>query len=116
MYKRVETQVLSPCMQYGYHARFGLQLCVGELRYRFPCAGKQKVVKNYRVLKKQAIQFIRNHENHMEVRYRQQILLAAFHPCFPLRVLALWTMTITAGVVTDADMPALITFVDMSAQ
>jgi len=103
-------------MQYGYHARFGMQPGVGELRYRFPCAGQQKVVKNYRVLKKQAIEFIRNCKNHMEVWHGQQILFTAFHPCFPIRILALGTMTVTAGVVTDADMPALITFVNMSAQ
>lgn len=68
------------------------------------------------MLKKQAIEFIRNSKNDMEVWYRQQILLAAFHPCFPVRILTLGAMTVTAGVVTDADMPALIAFVDMSAQ
>jgi hypothetical protein len=52
----------------------------------------------------------------MEVWHGQQILFTAFNPCFPIRILALGTMTVTAGVVTDADMPALIAFVDMSAQ
>jgi hypothetical protein len=52
----------------------------------------------------------------MKVWDRKQILLAVFHPCFSLSVLALGTMTVTAGVVTNADMTALITFVNMSAQ
>ena len=123
MHMGVEREVLSPepvplrrDMQYGYHARFGLQLCVGELSYRFPCAGKQQIVKNNRVFQKQAIEFIGNRKNHMEVWHRQQILFTAFHPCFPIGILALWAMTVTAGVVTDADMPALIAFVNMSAQ
>jgi hypothetical protein len=52
----------------------------------------------------------------MKVWDRKQILLAVFHPCFPLSVLAFWTMTVTARVVTNADMPALIAFINMSAQ
>ncbi|HUX57843.1 MAG TPA: hypothetical protein VMV77_12770, partial [Bacteroidales bacterium] len=116
MHMRVGAQILSPGMKDGYHARFGMQLCVRELSYRFPCAGKQKVVKNYRVVKKQTVEFIRNRKNHMKVWDRQQILFAAFYPCFTLRILALGTMTVTAGVVTDADMTALIAFVNMSAQ
>ena len=52
----------------------------------------------------------------MKIRNRQQILLAAFNPCFPLSILAFGTMTVTAGVITDADMTALIAFVHMSAQ
>jgi hypothetical protein len=52
----------------------------------------------------------------MKVWYRQQILLAIFNPCFSLGILAFGTMTVTARVVTDADMAALITFVNMSAQ
>jgi hypothetical protein len=52
----------------------------------------------------------------MEIRYGKQILFTVCDPRFSLRILALGTMTVTAGVVTDADMPALIAFVDMSAQ
>jgi hypothetical protein len=52
----------------------------------------------------------------MKVRNRKKITFTVFNPGFPLGILALGTMTVTAGVVTDADMPALITFVNMSAQ
>jgi hypothetical protein len=52
----------------------------------------------------------------MKVWDRKQILLAVFHPCFPLSILALGTMTVTARVVTDTDMTTLITFINMSAQ
>jgi hypothetical protein len=113
---RVQAKVLSPCMQYGYHARFCVQLCVRELSYCFPGTGKQKVVKICWLLKKHAIEFIRYCKNNMKVWDRKQILLAVFHPCFPLSILALGTMTVTARVVTDADMTALIAFINMSAQ
>jgi hypothetical protein len=112
----VQTQILSPGMQYGYHARFCVQLCVRELSYCFPSTGKQKVVKICRLLKKQVIEFIWYRKDNMKVWYRKQILLAVFNPYFPLGILALGTMTVTARVVTNADMTALIAFIDMSAQ
>jgi len=113
---RVQAKVLSPCMQYGYHAGFCMQLSVRELRYSFPYTGKQQVVKVSRILKEQAIESIRYSKNNMKVWDWKQILLAVFHPCFSLGILALGTMTVTARVVTNADMTTLITFVNMSAQ
>lgn len=52
----------------------------------------------------------------MEVRNRKQILLAVLNPGFPLCVLAFGTMTIPAAVVADADMAALVAFIDMTAE
>lgn len=116
MNMRVQAQILSPGMQYRYHSRLRMQLCVRELSYCFPCACKQQVVKICRMVKKQAIECIRYCKNNMKVWDRKQILLAVFHPCFSLSVLALGTMTVTARVVTDTDMTALIAFINMSAQ
>src|SRR5450759_3368665 len=116
MNMRVQAKVLSPCMQYGYHASFCMKLCVRELSYCFPCACKQQVITICGLLKKQAIESIRYRKNNMKVCYRKQILLAVFHPCFSLSILALGTMTVTARVITDADMTALIAFINMSAQ
>jgi hypothetical protein len=93
-----------------------MQLSVRELRYSFPYTGKQKVVKVSRILKKQNIEFIRYCKNNMKVWDRKQILLAVFYPCFPLGILAPGTMTVTARVITNADMTTLITFINMSAQ
>jgi hypothetical protein len=93
-----------------------MQLCVRKLSYGFPCAGKQQVIKICRILEKQTIESIRYCKNNMKVWDRKQILLAVFHPCFSLGILALWTMTVTARVVTNADMATLIAFINMSAQ
>jgi hypothetical protein len=93
-----------------------MQLCVRELRDSLPCAGKEQIVKICRMLKKQTIESIGYCKNNMKVRDRKQILLAVFHPCFTLSVLALGTMTVTARVVTYADVTALIAFINMSAQ
>jgi hypothetical protein len=116
MNMRMQTQVLSPCMQYGYHAGFCIQLRVRELRDCFPAAGKKQVVKICRMLKKKTIKRIGYCKNNMKVWDRKQILLPVLNPCFTLGILALGTMTVTARVVTDADMSTLITFVNMSAQ
>jgi hypothetical protein len=112
----VQAQILPPGMQYGYHARFCIQLCVRELSYCFPYTGKQHVIKICRMFKKQTIEFFRNRKNNMKIWDRKQILLTIFHPCFSLSVLALGTMTVTARVITDTDMTALIAFINMSAQ
>jgi hypothetical protein len=93
-----------------------MQLSIRELRYSFPYTGKQKVVKVSRILKKKTIEFIRYCKNNMKVCHRKQIMLAVFHPSFSLGILALGTMTVTARVVTNADMTALIAFINMSAQ
>ena len=52
----------------------------------------------------------------MKVWNRQKIAFAVFYPGFPLGVLALGTMAITAGVIADANMPALIAPVNMATQ
>jgi hypothetical protein len=93
-----------------------MQLCVRELRYGFPYTCKQQVIKICRMLKKQTIEFIRYSKNNMKVWDRKQILLAVFYPCFPLSILALGTMTVTARVIANTDMTTLIAFINMSAQ
>lgn len=116
MNMRVQTQILSPGMQYCYHACFCMQLCIRELRYGFPRSSKQQVIKICRMLNKQTIKFIRYCKNNMKVCHRKQILLPVLYPCFTLSVLTLGTMTVTARVITDTDKTTLITFINMSAQ
>jgi len=52
----------------------------------------------------------------MKVGNRKQIAFTVFYPGFPLGVLALGTMTVTAGVIADANMPAMIAPINMAAQ
>ena len=49
----------------------------------------------------------------MEIRNRKQILFAIFDPCFTLRILALGAMPVPAGVIADANVPAIIAFIFM---
>jgi hypothetical protein len=50
----------------------------------------------------------------MKVGYRQQLVFDLFYPAFSLGVLAFGAMTVSAGVVADAQVPASITLIDMS--
>jgi len=50
----------------------------------------------------------------MKVGNRKKIPFSVFYPGFPLGILALGTMTVTAGVIADANMPALIAPVNMA--
>ena len=52
----------------------------------------------------------------MKVGYWQQILLSNRDPLLTGKPLALWTVTISAGIVADADMTTLITTICMSTQ
>jgi hypothetical protein len=51
----------------------------------------------------------------MEIRNRKKIPFTVFDPCFALGVLAFRTMTVTTGIIADANVPAMITPVNMTA-
>ena len=93
-----------------------MKLCVAKLFHGFPNGVKQQVVHLFRIPYKQTVEFIRYGEHNMKIGNRKQILFAIFNPCFALRILALWAMPVTAGVIADANMPALIAFIFMSTQ
>ncbi len=64
----------------------------------------------------QCVELFRNSKHDMKVANRKKIAFAVFYPGLPLGILALGTMTVTAGVIADANMPALIAPVNMAAQ
>jgi hypothetical protein len=50
----------------------------------------------------------------MEIRNRKKIPFTVFDPCFALGILAFRTMTVTTGVIADANVPAMVAPVNMS--
>lgn len=77
---------------------------------------KKQVVKFNRTTHEYPVELIRQGKHYMKVRNRKEIAFTVFYPGFPLSILALGTMTVTAGVITDANMPAMIAPVNMTAQ
>lgn len=67
------------------------------------------------MMHEQCVELIRHRKHYMKVRNRKKVAFAVFYPGFPLGVLALWTMTVTTGVIADANMPALIAPINMAA-
>ena len=67
-------------------------------------------------MKEQIVEFIRNRENDMKIGNRDQVIFPVFNPSFSLRILAFGTVTVTAGVIAYANVPASIAFIYMSAQ
>ena len=67
-------------------------------------------------MEEQIVEFFRNGENNMKIWNGDQIVFPVFNPRFPLGILALGTMTVSAGVIAYANMPACIAFINMTAQ
>jgi hypothetical protein len=65
-------------------------------------------------MQEQIIKLVGNSKHNMKIWHRYQILFTAFNPCFPLGVLAFWTMTVTAAVITYANVPAMIALINVS--
>jgi hypothetical protein len=64
----------------------------------------------------QTVELIRNGKYHMKIGNRKQVPLPVFNPGFPLGILAFGTMTVTATVLRDTDMPARIATIFMPSQ
>ena len=67
-------------------------------------------------MQEQIIEFVGDSKYYMKIRCRQEILFTAFNPCFALGILAFRAMTVTATVVTDANVPAKFAFINVSSQ
>jgi hypothetical protein len=62
------------------------------------------------------MQTVRHGEYDMEVFYRENLFPAELNPLLTLLLLALGTMTVSATVVADMDVPTFRAYLDMPAQ
>jgi hypothetical protein len=92
-----------------------MKLCKGKLCKSVPGAGKKKVVKFNRMMHKKSVELVRDGKYYMKVGNGKKITFTVFDPCFALGVLAFRTMTVTTGVIADANVPAMIAPVNMAA-
>jgi hypothetical protein len=75
---------------------------------------EQQGVHGLLVIKEQLIEFVGHGKHHMKVLYGQQILFAGYYPLFLINGTALRTMPISAGVVGDPELSAILTSFNMS--
>src|SRR6476660_144350 len=115
---RMVLQFLVPRVKHTEEADIGSQkLRVAcHLEQRFRTAAEQKVVQNPLVLQRQRGQFMRQSEDNMHVRCRQQLAFPCFDPPVPCIGLTPRAMPVTAGVKGDSLMAAGCALIDVSAE
>ena len=111
----VVKKIRSPRVKDGCHA--GLESSVGsESVYSAPCGLEHTVVELPLVSHCDRMQTVRHREYDMEIPDRDDFLPAAFNPLLTFLLLALGTMTVSAAVVADSDVPTFGTYLYMPAQ
>jgi hypothetical protein len=112
---RVQAQILTPGMQYAYHAQ--LHSCLASKGcQRLPHGFKQHIVNHLRMLKRQGIELMRQSEHKVKISAGQKVCLPLLYPLFSFMSLTFWAMPVSATIIADADVAAAITCIYMSAQ
>ncbi len=115
---RVMRERLPPSMQDRNHACFGAEMArVGadaadRLRRRL----EQDVIDDSLVLQGQRRDGRRHGEDDVKIRNRQQFGAAVGEPLKPRQPLALRTMPVATGIISDADRAAVLALLDVSAK
>ena len=108
----------SPSVQHGGNAdsRAEMPGIGGDRQHGLRCRLEQQVVDDRLVLESDVGELGRQREHDMEVADWKQVCLAVGKPCPRSRTLALRTMPITAGIVGDTPLAAVLTGFDMTAK
>jgi len=101
---RVQKQVLTPGVQNRREADLSSQSPhVGGQRQQGGRSGvEEQIVKERGILQHHGVQCMRQREDDMEVRHRQEAVEPSFNPGRLLGCLTLGAMAVAAGVVRDA--------------
>ena len=113
---RMMGQRLSPGMQDGDEADPGAQTLGGERDERLGSSAHQEAVDRLFVLESDLGRRRRQGEDHVEVGNWQQLALTSGEPLRARRPLTLPAMAVSARVVSDADEPAIVAELDMTAE
>lgn len=111
----VVKKIRSPRMEDGCHARCESLLGSKSINSA-PCGLEHTVVELPLVSHCNGMQTVRHGEYDMEVFYRENLFPAELNPLLTLLLLALGTMTVSATVVADMDVPTFGTYLYMPAQ
>ena len=111
----VVKKIRSPRMEDGCHTSLE-SLIVGKSINSAPCGLEHTVVELPLVSHCDRMQTVGQRENDMEVPDRDDFFPAELNPLLTLLLLALGTMTVSAAVVADMDVPTFGTYLYMPAQ
>lgn len=113
---RMQGKVLAPGVKDGHHSCLGMELCKGKLGYSIPRTGKKHIIEPSGIVQKQPVEHGRQSKDQVKIGYRQKICFTVLYPGLALGILAFGAMTVTAAVITDANMPARVAFINMTSQ
>ena len=118
MHVRMMHQVLTPRVEHHQTTDLCSQMLRigGNLQQSLGCRTKQDAVDHTFVLKCQRSQFVRQREDHVEVRYGKQFALPLLQPDSTSHRLALGTVSVAAGVVLNPLVTTVAALLDMSTQ
>jgi hypothetical protein len=105
-------------MQNGQEANLGSQVLRvrSDFKHRGGARTKQQVIKQRLVSLTKRIEFMRQSENDVKIRYTEHFLLTSSEPSLARLRLTLRAVPVTAGVIGDGLMAALGTGIEMAAQ
>ena len=115
MQVRMQTQLLSPSVQNGYHSHLDSFGFAKSLQ-GFPSSFKERIINQFWTVNRQCINRFGQSKNHVEVRHWQEFRFSFVNPIFSSVTLTLGAMPIPARIVTDCYVTATIASVDMTAQ
>ena len=88
----------------------------GKAADRLPCGFKQTIIDSLWLVHRQLIQRVWQRKDHMEVGNGKQLGFPFGDPLLPVPTLTLWTVSVSAAVITDPGIPAVCAGIHMSTQ
>src|SRR5271166_2084868 len=118
MQVRMVAQVLAPGMEYGEHPDAGAEMAwiSGDLQQSLGSGAKQQVVKQALIVECQRCQLLRQGEDDVRVRHRQQAGGLPAEPAIAGRGLALGAMPVAAREIADVLVGTGIAALQVSAE
>ncbi len=86
----------------------------GQLDDRISGGFDEQIVEVFLIQAHKPTELMRQREDHMIIRYRQEFLLSPLEPCLGVALVAFRTTAVTAGVIRIPQSAAVITFIYMA--
>jgi hypothetical protein len=113
---RMQAQVLPPGMKNTDGSRLCCVMAIAERAQCAPHTSKQSIVKPFAIQHANIMERLRNGKDKMIMFHRISMIYSILYPERLVRSLALWTVAVTATVVTDLIASTMVTPVLMTAQ
>ena len=104
----MQHQVLSPRVQDGHASELGVQLRLSHVEQRLTRCSQQLGIEHFRTVQRDLIEYIRDRENNMKVRYGKNLPLPSNEPSFTRTCLTTRTTAVLARAKPQMFGPAVV--------